>query len=135
MSLARFFPSAGRLRVACGQGTILEVLELQLEGRKRLPARDFLNGVRPSPGEKLGRICNRGHLLPISPARTTAYRILRRVEAGRGFAVDLLQTPGSVRAKGSGPATGDRTRDGCFALARGAGLPDCRGFRKACGTP
>jgi 16S rRNA (cytosine967-C5)-methyltransferase len=31
--------------------------------------------------------------LPISPARSTAYRILRRVEAGRGFAVDLLQTP------------------------------------------
>jgi 16S rRNA (cytosine967-C5)-methyltransferase len=31
--------------------------------------------------------------LPIAPARTTAYRILRRVEAGRGFAVDLLQTP------------------------------------------
>jgi 16S rRNA (cytosine967-C5)-methyltransferase len=30
--------------------------------------------------------------LPISPARTTAYRILRRVEAGRAFAVDLLQT-------------------------------------------
>jgi len=30
--------------------------------------------------------------LPISPARTTAYRILRRVQAGRGFAVDLLQT-------------------------------------------
>ena len=34
----------------------------------------------------------RGPSLPISPARTTAYRILRRVEAGRGFAVDLLQT-------------------------------------------
>jgi len=32
--------------------------------------------------------------LPISPARTTAYRILRRVEAGRGFAVDLLQAQG-----------------------------------------
>jgi 16S rRNA (cytosine967-C5)-methyltransferase len=30
--------------------------------------------------------------LPISPARTTAYRILRRVEAGRAFAVDLLQS-------------------------------------------
>ncbi len=30
--------------------------------------------------------------MPISPARTTAYRILRRVEAGRGFGVDLLQT-------------------------------------------
>jgi 16S rRNA (cytosine967-C5)-methyltransferase len=31
--------------------------------------------------------------LPISPARKTAYRILRRVQSGRGFAVDLLQTP------------------------------------------
>jgi len=30
--------------------------------------------------------------LPISPARTTAYGILRRVQAGRGFGVDLLQT-------------------------------------------
>jgi methionyl-tRNA formyltransferase len=47
-------PDRGTLRVACGQGTLLEVHELQLEGRKRLPARDFLNGVRPSPGEKLG---------------------------------------------------------------------------------
>jgi 16S rRNA (cytosine967-C5)-methyltransferase len=31
--------------------------------------------------------------LAISPARSIAYRILRRVEAGGGFAVDLLQTP------------------------------------------
>ncbi len=31
--------------------------------------------------------------MPISPARKTAYRILRRVEAGRGFATELLQTP------------------------------------------
>ncbi len=30
--------------------------------------------------------------MAISPARTTAYRILRRVQAGRGFGVDLLQT-------------------------------------------
>ena len=29
--------------------------------------------------------------MPIAPARTTAYRILLRVEAGRGFATDLLQ--------------------------------------------
>ena len=48
------FPDRGTLRVACGLGTLLEVHELQLEGRKRLVARDFLNGVRPSPGEKLG---------------------------------------------------------------------------------
>ncbi len=47
-------PEHGRLRVVCGQGTLLELLELQLEGRKRLPARDFLNGMRPAAGERLG---------------------------------------------------------------------------------
>jgi methionyl-tRNA formyltransferase len=46
--------SQGNLLVACGQGTLLEAKEIQLEGRKRLPARDFLNGVRISPGEKVG---------------------------------------------------------------------------------
>lgn len=44
----------GRLRIACGQGTLLEVTELQLEGRKRLAARDFLNGVKPAAGERVG---------------------------------------------------------------------------------
>jgi len=46
-------PEHGRLRVVCGQGTLLELFELQLEGRKRLRARDFLNGVRPAAGERL----------------------------------------------------------------------------------
>ncbi len=32
------------LNVACGQATSLEILELQLEGRKRLPAAAFLRG-------------------------------------------------------------------------------------------
>jgi methionyl-tRNA formyltransferase len=46
---------AGRkLLVVCGGQTILEVKELQLAGRKRVPARDFLNGVRLKPDEKLG---------------------------------------------------------------------------------
>jgi methionyl-tRNA formyltransferase len=44
----------GTLRVVCGLGTVLEILELQLEGRRRLPARDFLNGVRLTADEKLG---------------------------------------------------------------------------------
>jgi methionyl-tRNA formyltransferase len=43
-----------RLCVVCGQGTVLELLELQLEGRKRLPVREFMNGVRPLAGERLG---------------------------------------------------------------------------------
>jgi methionyl-tRNA formyltransferase len=48
----------GRLLVACGQGTLLEVLEVQREGRKRLSGREFLNGVRLAFGEKLGGIMN-----------------------------------------------------------------------------
>ena len=31
--------------------------------------------------------------MPISPARKVAYQILLRMESGRGFAVDLLQSP------------------------------------------
>ncbi|MGA9308161.1 MAG: methionyl-tRNA formyltransferase [Candidatus Sulfotelmatobacter sp.] len=42
------------LFVGSGQGTAVELLELQLEGKKRTSASDFIRGYRPSPGEKLG---------------------------------------------------------------------------------
>jgi len=47
--------SAGRdgVRVACGEGC-LSVGELQLPGRKRLPAADFLRGCPLPPGTRLG---------------------------------------------------------------------------------
>ena len=38
--------------VATGEGG-LRILELQLEGKKRMTARDFLLGVRMTPGEVL----------------------------------------------------------------------------------
>ena len=41
------------LRIACGQGTLLEALEVQLEGRRRVPALDFINGARIQPDEKV----------------------------------------------------------------------------------
>jgi methionyl-tRNA formyltransferase len=44
----------GKLHVVCGQGTRLEIKELQVEGRKRLSAHEFLNGVHLKPGERLG---------------------------------------------------------------------------------
>jgi len=44
----------GNLRVGCGEGTALELLELQLEGKRRMTAREFLNGYQPKPGERLG---------------------------------------------------------------------------------
>ncbi len=43
-----------RLLAACGDGTCLELLELQLEGRKRMYADAFLNGQRVNENEVLG---------------------------------------------------------------------------------
>lgn len=42
------------LLVACGQGTLLALDEVQLEGRKRIPAREFANGARLAASERLG---------------------------------------------------------------------------------
>lgn len=42
------------LSIACGEGTLIAVKELQLEGRKRLTAREFLNGIRLASAEKFG---------------------------------------------------------------------------------
>lgn len=41
------------LTVAAGKG-VLTLLELQLEGKKRMSAHDFLLGIKPEPGEILG---------------------------------------------------------------------------------
>ncbi len=46
--------NSGRLLVGFAGNTHLELLEVQPEGRKRMPAKDFLNGYRPQAGEKLG---------------------------------------------------------------------------------
>lgn len=40
--------------VTCGGGSFLRVEELQLEGKRRLSARDFLNGTRLTVGTRLG---------------------------------------------------------------------------------
>jgi len=42
------------LFVGCGDGTAIELQELQQEGKKRTSASDFLRGYRPHSGEKLG---------------------------------------------------------------------------------
>ena len=40
--------------VGCGQNSVLLVEELQLEGKRRMSNRDFLNGIKVQAGEKLG---------------------------------------------------------------------------------
>ena len=43
-----------RLFIVCGENTTLEPLEVQIEGRKRMPAESFLNGQRLNENENLG---------------------------------------------------------------------------------
>ena len=43
-----------RLLVGCGHRTSLELSELQLEGKKRTSAKDFIHGYRPKQSETLG---------------------------------------------------------------------------------
>jgi len=42
------------LFVGCGDNTALDLLQVQLEGKKRTSAADFIRGYRPAPGERLG---------------------------------------------------------------------------------
>ena len=41
-------------RIACGHGTVLEALEVQWEGRRRVSAGDFMNGLHLQENEVLG---------------------------------------------------------------------------------
>ncbi len=56
----RALPSAelkvdgNQLLVGCGEGTAIEILDLQLEGKKRTSGADFIRGYRPLLGERLG---------------------------------------------------------------------------------
>jgi methionyl-tRNA formyltransferase len=42
------------LLAGCAEASALEILELQPEGKRRMSAREFINGYRPRAGERLG---------------------------------------------------------------------------------
>lgn len=42
------------LLIACGNNTVLKIIELQTEGKRRMSARDFLNGAAVKSGERFG---------------------------------------------------------------------------------
>ena len=48
---------AAQLLVGCGQqnNTALELIEIQLEGKRRMSAQEFINGYRPQSGDHLGQ--------------------------------------------------------------------------------
>jgi methionyl-tRNA formyltransferase len=54
LARAEILVESGRLIAGCGAGTALELLEVQLEGRKRMSSADFVHGHQPRTGEKLG---------------------------------------------------------------------------------
>src|SRR5208282_5165589 len=54
LPLAELRVEGDRVFVGCGRETALEILEIQLEGKKRTSAADFLRGYRLQSGEKLG---------------------------------------------------------------------------------
>ncbi|PYY17712.1 MAG: methionyl-tRNA formyltransferase [Acidobacteria bacterium] len=43
-----------QLFVICGENSVLQLLEVQPEGKRRMAAADFIRGYRPQSGEKLG---------------------------------------------------------------------------------
>ena len=54
ISAGELVVEADRILVGCGGATSLALLEVQMDGKKRMTARDFINGYRPKTGEKLG---------------------------------------------------------------------------------
>src|SRR5277367_3056155 len=44
----------GRLLVDCGEGSRIEIFEVQPEGKKRMPVADFLHGYQLKSGDRLG---------------------------------------------------------------------------------
>jgi methionyl-tRNA formyltransferase len=45
---------AAHLLVGCGQDTALDLVEVQIEGKRRMTAQEFINGYRPQTGNRLG---------------------------------------------------------------------------------
>jgi methionyl-tRNA formyltransferase len=54
LPMSELKPEGDRLFVGCGGETAIELLEVQVEGKKRTSAAEFIRGYRPQPGEKLG---------------------------------------------------------------------------------
>jgi len=53
VATAELLVESGLLVVGCGGGSALQLLEVQLEGKRRMPAADFVHGHQPRTGEKL----------------------------------------------------------------------------------
>jgi len=48
----KIIPSTKEIYVTCGEGTRLRLESVQIEGRKKISAREFANGARLAPGDR-----------------------------------------------------------------------------------
>jgi hypothetical protein len=98
---------------ACGGGSWIEFAEVQLEGKKRMPASEFLRGYPAEVGRQAGSM--------IAPARLAAFRhpaedraerrALRRTAAFGGGRQALATRPQPLHQPGDGHAAlADRAR-------------------------
>ena len=55
MSTGSIIATKGQLMVACGDGVALELIEVQLSGKKPVSGGDFTNGMRVQTGDKFER--------------------------------------------------------------------------------
>jgi methionyl-tRNA formyltransferase len=55
LSPGEIMVEANRLFVGANADTALELEEVQLEGKRRMTAAEFINGYRPRPGDRLGQ--------------------------------------------------------------------------------
>lgn len=54
VTIGRIVSAGQQVFILCGEGTWLRLDEVQLEGRNRIPAREWAHGARLKPGEKFG---------------------------------------------------------------------------------
>ena len=53
LSAKQLLVRGNQLFAGCGGGSVLELLEVQPEGKKRILSKDFIHGYRPDPQESL----------------------------------------------------------------------------------
>ncbi len=80
----------GCLLLGFAHGTALEVLELQMEGKKRMSAARFHQRLSSAQRRNAGR--DGVSPMPVSPARAAAFDILLRVEQQDAYASELLHS-------------------------------------------
>ena len=127
VATAELLVESGSLIAGCGEGSALQLLEVQLEGKKRMPAADFV-GYQPTgevsetENRELVAILSLEYPCPL-PARVTAFDVLLELNSRMPMLRTVaLESAFEVIARG--PRTGHRIGHGSTTMAIAAGCRD-----------